>query len=180
MSKPKKSVLMAIIGSAYGIRGEVRVKSFTADPLALGTYGPLYDRAGKNYQIKLLRPQQTVVVVHFEGVDNRTQAKELNGIELFIEYIQLPDDLGDDEFYQDDLLGFTAFDANGNEIGCISAFFNFGGGDIIELAIKGGENRLIPFTKAAIPYIDMAVEQIIVDPVAAGLGRDEDHRAHEA
>lgn len=180
MSKPEKPVLMAVIGSAHGTRGEVRVKSFTADPMALGAYGLLYDKTGKSYRIKSLRPQKTVVIVHFEGVDNRTLAEMLQGTELFIDRARLPDDLEDDEFYQNDLLGFTVCDPDGREIGYITAFFNFGGGDIVELAIKGGKNRLIPFTKAAVPHIDIATRQIVVDPVAAGLGPDEDQGAQEA
>ncbi|RCL00021.1 MAG: 16S rRNA processing protein RimM [Candidatus Tokpelaia sp. JSC188] len=169
MSRGKKSVLVAVVGAAHGIQGGVRVKFFTTNPLNLSMYGPLCDKNGKSYQIKLLRQQKTLIIVHFEGINDRTQAEELNGTKLFIDCIYLPNDLEDDEFYQDDLIGFTAFDSNGREMGFVSAFFNFGAGDIVEITIKGGTNQLIPFTKIAIPHIDMTVKRIVINPIASGL-----------
>jgi len=179
MSKLQNPVLMAIIGSAHGTDGKVRVKTFTGHPMALDDYGVLYDKRGKSYQVESLRLQKTAVIVHFKGIDTRTLAETLNGTELFIDRARLPDDLEKDEFYQDDLIGFTAFDADGREIGCVTAFFNFGGGDLLELAVKDKENQLIPFSRSAVPHIDMIAGRIVVDPVAAGLGADEDERAQE-
>jgi len=180
MSKLQKPVLMAVIGSAHGTTGEVRVKTFTGDPLALGRYGLLYDQAGRAYGIKSLRLHKTVVVVRFDGVDTRSAAEALNGTQLFVDRSQLPDDLDDDEFYQEDLIGFKVCTADGDEMGHIRAFFNFGGGDLVELALTGGKNQLIPFSKAAVPEIDMAAGRIVVDPLAAGLAAEPDGEAQEA
>jgi len=177
VSKAKKSVLMAVCGGAHGTGGEVRVKSFTGDSMALGDYGPLHDRSGRTYRVQSLRLQKTVVIVRFEGVDSRTKAEALNGAELFIDRTQLPDNLGEDEFYQHDLIGLMAFDVDGRKIGRVAAFFNFGGGDLLELAEKSRGKRLVPFSRAAVPHIDIAAGCIVIDAVAVGLWPDEDDGA---
>lgn len=175
-----KSILMAIIGSAHGTSGEVRIKSFTKNPVALGDYGLLHDKDGKFYRIESFRLKKSMVITRFSGINNRSSAETLNGTALFIERTQLPDNLGEDEFYQNDLLGFTAFDAvNQRVVGYISAFLNFGGGDLIELAMKDRRKQLIPFSKAAIPDIDMSIRQIVVDPAASGLTSGEDCETQE-
>lgn len=168
---------MAVIGSAHGTGGDVRVRPFTGDPMALGDYGLLYDENGRPYRLASIRQHkamQAMLVVRFEGVDNRTQAQALNGTQLFIDRAQLPDDLEEDEYYHNDLIGFAAVDADGREIGAVAAFFNFGGGDVLELAMKDGTTRLVPFSRAAVPQVEMASGRIVVDPVAAGLAPDGD------
>ena len=175
MSRPENPIQLAVIGAAHGIRGEVRVKTFTDDPLAIADYGLLYDGQGKAYEVLEARSAKTVVVVRFKGVNDRNAAEALNGTELFIDRSQLPDDeLDEDEFFQTDLIGLEALDADGKSYGGVSALFDFGGGDLIELSLKGKRPMLIPFTEAAVPEIDFEKGTIRVDPYAAGLIADED------
>ncbi|MCX8293233.1 ribosome maturation factor RimM [Phyllobacterium sp. 0TCS1.6A] len=174
MKKLNDPVQLAIIGAAHGTRGELRVKTFTEDALAIADYGPLYDATGRAFEILDIRPAKTVVVVRFRGVNDRNAAEALNGTELFVDRSQLPADLDEDEYYHSDLIGLDALDAQGQRYGRISAMFDFGGGDLIELTIPGKRPMLIPFTQAAVPHVDLAAGHIIVDPVAAGLLPDAD------
>jgi 16S rRNA processing protein RimM len=174
MKKLNDPVQLAIIGAAHGTRGELRVKTFTEDALAIADYGPLYDATGRAFEILDIRPAKTVVVVRFRGINDRNAAEALNGTELFVDRSQLPADLDEDEYYHSDLIGLDALDAQGQRYGRISAMFDFGGGDLIELTIPGKRPMLIPFTQAAVPHVDLAGGHIIVDPVAAGLLPDAD------
>jgi len=175
MSRLENPIQLAVVGAAHGIRGEVRVKTYTDDPLAIADYGQLYDAQGKAYEVLEARAAKTVVVVRFKGVNDRNAAEALNGTELFIDRSQLHDEeLDEDEFFQTDLIGLEAFDADGKSYGVISALFDFGGGDLIELSLKGKRPMLIPFTEAAVPDIDFDKGTITVEPYAAGLIADED------
>ena len=113
MTKPQNPVQMAVIGAAHGIKGELRVKTFTGDPLALGDYGPLYARDGRAFEIIDIRPANTVVVVRFKGVSDRNAAEALTGTELFVDRSMLPDDGEEDEFYHADLIGLAVRDETG-------------------------------------------------------------------
>lgn len=165
-------VQLAVIGAAHGIKGEVRVKTYTGDPLDLGSYGLLYDASGKSYEILTIRPSKTVVVVRFAGVDDRNAAEALNGKELYVDHAQLPQDLDEDEFYYTDLIGLTVRDREGTIYGKVSAVFNFGGGDVLEIKESGKKPVLIPFTLVSVPEILMAEGAILIDPLAAGLVDD--------
>jgi 16S rRNA processing protein RimM len=174
MAKLQNPVLMAVIGAAHGIRGELRVKTFTADPLALGDYGPLSARDGRVFEVAGIRPQGNVVVVRFEGVGDRNTAEALTGTELFIDRSALPGELEEEEFYHADLVGMTVLDENGMEIGKVSAVQNHGAGDILEIKGPGLDAVLVPFTKAAAPSVDIASRRIRIDTIAAGLAEDGD------
>ena len=172
-------VQLAVIGAAHGIKGEVRVKTYTGDPLDLGSYGLLYDVSGKSYEILSIRPSKTVVVVRFAGVDDRNAAEALNGKELYVDHTQLPQDLDEDEFYYTDLIGLTVRDGAGVSYGKVSAVFNFGGGDVLEIKESGKKPVLIPFTLVSVPEILMAEGAILIDPLAAGLVDDGSTSADE-
>ncbi|KAA3451287.1 ribosome maturation factor RimM [Mesorhizobium sp. SARCC-RB16n] len=174
MSKPQNPVQMAVIGAAHGIKGELRVKTFTGDPMALADYGPLYARDGRVFQITDIRPANTVVVVRFKGVSDRNAAEALAGTELFVDRSMLPDDGEEDEFYHADLIGLEIRDDTGAAIGKVVAVHNFGGGDILDVTLAGRKGVLIPFTQAAVPQVSIAEGFVRVDPVAAGLVEDED------
>jgi len=171
-----KPVQMAVVGAPHGIRGEVRVKSFTADPLALGSYGPLVTAAGRTLVIQAARPAGDMLVVRFKGVDDRDAAQALNGVALFVDRSALPDDEEEDEFYQTDLVGLAVRDGDGAEIGRVTAVHNFGGGDILEIVHGSRKGVMIPFTRAAVPEVSVAQGFVRVDPHAAGLidAPDED------
>jgi 16S rRNA processing protein RimM len=174
MSKPQNPVQMAVIGAAHGIKGELRVKTFTGEPLALADYGPLYAKDGRAFQIIDIRPANTVVVVRFKGVADRNAAEALAGTELFVDRSMLPDDGEEDEFYHADLVGLEVRDDTGAALGKVVAVHNFGGGDILDVTLGGRKGVLIPFTQAAVPQVSIAEGFVRVDPAAAGLVDDED------
>lgn len=169
MSKPLNPIQMAVVGAAHGIKGEVRVKSFTGDPLALADYTPLYDTAGRAFHIVDIRLQKDVTVVRFKEVRDRNEAEALTGTPLFVDRDMLPDELDDEEFYHADLIGLEAVDLDGTAMGKVIAVQNFGGGDILEVSRAGQATVLVPFTRAAVPSVDMTARQVRVDPAAAGL-----------
>jgi 16S rRNA processing protein RimM len=170
--KPKNPVQMAVIGAAHGIKGELRVKTFTGDPLALGDYGPLYTTDGRAFEIEDIRPAGEVVVVRFKGLRDRTAAEALTGTELFVDRSVLPAE-EEDEFYHADLVGLAVRDEAG-DAGKVTAVQNYGGGDILEISYRGRKGLLIPFSQAAVPEVDIAGGFVRIDTVAAGLAEDED------
>lgn len=169
MSGGKDRVVLAVIGAPHGVRGEVRIKTFTGEPMALGDYGPLFDAAGNRYEVIDLRPAGEVVVARLSGVSDRNAAEALKGVELFVERSALPDDLEEDEFYHADLVGLAAVDPEGGEIGKVRAVHDFGAGDVLELRLAAGGTALVPFSRAAVPEIDLAARRLVIDPLAAGL-----------
>jgi 16S rRNA processing protein RimM len=174
MAKLKNPVLMGVIGAAHGIRGEVRVKSFTQDPLALADYGPLSTQDGRTFTIADIRPAKTVVVARFKEVRDRDAAEALAGTELFVERALLPQDLDEDEFYYADLIGLEIRDLEGAAIGKVAAVHDFGAGDIIEMRGTSGGSVMIPFTRTAVPTVALKDGHIVVDPQAAGLLGDDE------
>lgn len=166
-------ILMGIIGAAHGIKGEVRVKSFAADPGGLGDYGPLRAKDGRTFTVKMIRPAKEVVIVRFAEVPDRNAAEALSGVELFVDRAALPDDLEEEEFYHADLVGLDVFDENGAAIGTVLALHDFGAGDILEVRPKGGKSLMVPFTRAAVPEISLVGRCMRIDSKAAGLIDDE-------
>ena len=180
-STPGTLVLMGTIGAAQGLRGEVRVKSYTEDPLAIGEYGTLYDADGNPFEVLDIRPHKTIAVMRFRGVNDRTAAEKLNGKDLYVDRDSLDDDdLDEDEFFYADLEGLEARDEDGNSWGTVTAIFDFGAGDIIELTQEGKRSQLIPFTEAAVKEIDFEGGTVLIDPVAAGLVGTGDNDPPEA
>ena len=173
--KLENPVLMGVIGAAQGLRGEVRVKSFTEDPMAIGEYGTLYGKDGQPFEVLEIRPHKEMVVMRFRGINNRDQAEALNGAELFVERDNLDDeDLDADEFFYADLEGLEARDAQGNSYGIVTAIFDFGAGDILELTQAGKRAQLIPFSESSVLEIDFEGGTLLIDPLAAGLVGSED------
>ncbi|MEE4013172.1 ribosome maturation factor RimM [Roseibium sp. FZY0029] len=154
-SEDDQKVLMAKIGAAHGIRGEVRVKPYGDDPLSFADYGILTTRDGKrSFEVERARVQKTVVITKFKGIADRNQAEELNGIDLFIDRDQLPEP-EEDEFYYSDLTGLDVLDQTGETLGKIIAVQDFGAGDLLEVRPKRGRSFYIPFTKEFVPEIDL-------------------------
>ena len=166
-------VVLGVGGAPHGIKGELRIKTFTEDPLAIGNYGRLTGSDGKQYEIRSVRPAKNVVVASIVGIERREQAETLNGVEFSVLRHALGDDgLQEDEFFHADLIGLTAIDPDGTRYGRIIAIHNFGGGDMLELSGGGRKTVLIPFTEAAVPEIDAKEGTITIDPIAAGLVDD--------
>lgn len=162
-------VQLATIGAAHGLKGEVKVQTFTADPLGLTTYGTLFDKNARCFEIEHVFMNKNNVIVQFSGIDDRNKAEALNGTALYVNRNQLPDDLEEDEFYQTDLVGLNVKDEQGKIIGKVNALFDFGGGDLLELLIDGRKLVLIPFSKAAVPEVDIKNGFITIHSVASGL-----------
>ena len=175
-TKLKNPVLMATIGAAQGLRGEVRAKTYTTEPTALGDYGNLQAADGRVFEILDIREMKDMAVVRFKGVNDRNAAEAIKGLDLFIERDNLPSDLlEDDEFFYADLEGLEAFDATGKSYGVVSGIFDFGAGDLLELKAPARRPLLIPFSEAAVLEIDLEEGRILVDPIAAGLIDDGDN-----
>jgi 16S rRNA processing protein RimM len=158
----EKNIIVGRIGAPHGVRGQLRVQSFTADPLALGDYGTLVTGDGQSLDVTDIRAQKTMVVVSFAQVHSREAAEALNGAELHVTRSQLPDDaLEDDEFYVQDLIGMDVRDEKGSHIGTVSAVENFGAGDLIEVAwlthsdANGASSDYFPFTREVVPDVDL-------------------------
>ena len=166
MGSSARLVLLGVFGAAQGVRGEVRIKSFTADPKAIGGYGALTDQAGaRSFRVESLRPlRDDMLVVRLSGVSTRDAAEALTGVELYARRDQLPPPEAD-EFYWDDLVGLAVATADGAPLGRVVGLVNYGAGDILEIAPDGGgETLLLPFTKAVAIEIDFAAGRIVVAP----------------
>ena len=158
-------ICVAQIGGAHGIRGEVKLKSFTADPLAVKDYGLLESEDGAaSFAIEALRPAKGYLVARLRGVRDRNAAEQLTNLRLFVPRERLPPPASD-EFYHVDLIGLAAVTAEGTEVGTVVAVHNFGAGDILELRPPaGGTTIMLPFTDAFVPRIDIAGGRIVVEP----------------
>ena len=165
------SVLLAQIGAAHGIRGEVRVKPF-GDADMLDQYGPLHDAQGRSFEITAMRPQKTVLVVRFKGIDSREAAESLNGVELFVDRSALPAP-EEDEFYLSDLIGLQAVSPDGETLGKVTEVHDFGAGDVIEIRFAGGKSELFAFTRENFPDIRIAQGEIIFVPPEIVSEREE-------
>jgi 16S rRNA processing protein RimM len=164
---------MATIGAAQGLKGEVRVNSLTAEPIALVGYKTFTDGAGRTFEIERGRAQKNVLIAKFKGVDDRTGAEKLNGTLLFVGRAALDQVAKDeDEFLYADLIGLTVEDETGQDWGHVAAVFEFGAGDILEIKGLDGKLRMIPFSKTAVPTVDVAGGSLQIDLAASGI-RDE-------
>jgi 16S rRNA processing protein RimM len=172
---PRK-LLMGRIGAAHGISGEVRIQSFTAEPLALKDYGPLStDRPGLVIEIESARATTNVLVARLKGVTDRTAAEKLNGVELYVERDRLPPTDDEDDFYHSDLIGLEARLGDGSVLGKVTAIPNYGAGDLIEVRdARTGDTFLYPFTKAVVPTIRIAEGYLVIEvPIDAEPGEEE-------
>ena len=153
------------IGAAHGARGEVKLWSFTADPMAIKDYGALATEDGKRtFTIETLRPGKDFLVARLSGVTDRTAAEKLGNLDLYIARDRLPPAEAD-EFYHADLIGLTAIGTDGRELGTVIAIHNFGASDLIEMRpTQGGATVMLPFTEAIVPVVDIAGGRIVVDP----------------
>jgi 16S rRNA processing protein RimM len=153
---------------AHGVRGLVKLASFTEDPNAIGDYGPLTDEAGERcFTVALMGAQKGHFLARIDQIADRDTAQALSGARLFVDRGQLPPP-AEDEFYHADLIGLRAERPDGAVLGRVAALHNFGAGDIIELALDSGKRPLVPFDRATVPVIDLARGVVVVD-AAPGL-----------
>lgn len=159
-------ICVAKIGAAHGVRGEVKLWSFTEDPAAVASYGPLETQDGlRQFEIEALRRAKDYFVARISGIEDRTAAEKLRNLELYVPRARLPKIDDADTFYHADLIGLDAVTMNGTQVGTVHALHNFGAGDIIEIAPLGsGDPLMLPFNEATVPKIDLAAKQIVIVP----------------
>ena len=160
-------VCVGAIAGAFGVRGEVRLKSFCAEPRAIASYGPLWTEDGtRSFVVTLGADVAGGLAARLSGVTSREAAEALQGQRLHADRAALPPP-GEDEFYQADLIGLTVADPGGAILGTVAAVLNHGAGDILEVRRRGAEALLLPFTRAVVPTVDLAARRIVVDPPGA-------------
>ncbi len=155
-------ILLGVVIGAQGLKGEVKVKTFTETPEKLGAHGPLHTRNGRKFTVTGVRQGKGTAIVQFEGVASRDAAEALTGIELFVSRERLPETEAH-EFYHADLIGLRAEDTEGRSIGKVTAIHNFGAGDVIEVERDDGQGEvLMPFTREIVPTIDIAAGRVVI------------------
>jgi len=163
MSVPPGLVLIGACAGAFGVGGEVRLKSFCAEPEAIGRYGALATEDGRSFAVQIVRPLKGAFAARLSGVTTRAAAEALKGTRLYVPRARLPA-LAADEYYHADLIGLEVVDTGGAALGRVRAVFDHGAGDLLEIARPGAPEILVPFTRAAVPTVDLAVGRIVVDP----------------
>ena len=151
------------IAGGFGVQGEVRLKSFCADPAAIAGYGPLVAEDGRSFGVRLLHPIPGAFAARLTGVATREEAEALKGTRLYAPRDRLPP-LGDDEYYHADLIGLSVVDTGGAVLGVVRAVLDHGAGDILEIARPGEPELLLPFTRAVVPTVDLAAGRLVADP----------------
>ena len=156
-------ICVARIGAAHGVRGAVKLWTFTEDPLAVKHYGPLMTKDGaRQFEVTHAREAKDHLVATLKGIATREDAERLNGIELYVPRDRLPA-TDDDEYYHADLIGLAAVNAADEPLGRVIAIHNFGAGDIIEIAPAKGATMLLPFTNAVVPTVDLAGGRVVIE-----------------
>ena len=157
-------ICIAQIGAAHGVRGEVRLKPFTQDPLSVTRYGALESEDGeRRFEIESVRPAKDMLVARLKGVTDRNAAEALTNVRLYVAREKLPQaEAG--EFYHADLVGLAAQKPNGETVGIVKAIHNFGAGDLLEIEPPDGATIMLPFNESTVPLVDVAGGQIVIEP----------------
>jgi len=157
-------ICLGQIGAAHGVRGKVRLRSFTAEPGAIANYGPLETEDGRVFEIESLRPVKDHFVVQLSGVGDRDAAERLANVKLYVPRERLPEPDEPGEFYHADLIGLTVVDRAGQRLGTVVGIHNFGAGDLIEMRkAEGAPTQFLPFDAGTVPEIDIAGGRMIVE-----------------
>ena len=158
-------ICVGAISGAFGVGGEVRLKSFCAQPEAIAAYAPLYTEDGaRSFGVRITRAIPGGLAARLSGITTKEEADALRGTSLFADRERLPS-LPDDEFYHADLIGLPVFDTGGAQLGTVRAIYNHGAGDILEIYAPGRKTTLLlPFTRAIVPTVDLTAGRIVVDP----------------
>ena len=163
MSAQEKRVCVGVITGAHGVRGAVRLKSFTAEPQDVAGYGPLEDEKGeRRFALRLMGSGNGVLIAAISGIEDRDRAEALRGLRLYLPRAALPPP-DEEEYYHADLIGLAAVNAANEPLGRVAAIHNFGAGDIIEIAPPQGPTMLLPFTNAVVPTVDLAAGRVVIE-----------------
>lgn len=158
---------LGTITGVQGVRGEVRIRTFTQVPEYIASYGVLKDETGtRSFEITAVRfHKDTMVVARLAGVENREEAAALKGVDLFIDRDRLPEQAEEDVWYYSDLIGLTGVDQDGTVLGEVVAVQNFGAGDLLEIRLmKSSQTVLIPFTEEVVPRVDIPAGEVTINP----------------
>jgi 16S rRNA processing protein RimM len=159
-------ILVGAIAGAHGVRGQVRIKSFTDDPAAVAAYGPVSDESGqKRFDLVVTGQAKGGVIARIDGIVDRTAAEALRGLRLYVQRAALPPPKPD-EYYRVDLIGLTAERVDGSIYGRITNVEDYGAGDILEIERSDGATELLPFTDRIVPKVDLAARRVVIDPPA--------------
>ncbi len=165
MSEPSDMICIGAIAGSFGVRGEVRLKSFAAQPEDIAAYGPLATEDGtQSHTVTLAGQAKNGFIARLSGIHTKEEADALRGTRLFVARAKLPG-LPDDEYYHADLVGLDVFDTGGALLGQVKTVLNHGASDLLEIALPGTpETVLLPFTQASVPTVDLAGGRIVADP----------------
>jgi len=159
-----KLVCVAAVAAAHGVRGALKLKTFTEDPLNVGAYGPLLDEAGHElFTVRVVAPAKGGVIVEAEGITDRDAAEVLRGLRLFVPRARLPEPEAD-SFYYEDLVGLEVEDTEGRSLGRVIAVHDFGAGEVLEYRDDAGRDGMVAFTTELVPEVDLAGGRIVVVP----------------
>ena len=158
-------IVVGSLGGAFGVQGEVRLKSFCADPGAIADYTPLFTEDGRQFvQLVLTGQQKNGFTARLDGVVTKEDADALRNTKLYADRSQMPS-LPDDEYYYSDLIGLDVLDTGGKSLGTVKNVMDHGAGDLLEILVPGAPDTvLLPFTQAAVPTVDLASGRLIADP----------------
>jgi 16S rRNA processing protein RimM len=158
-----RRICLGVIAGVHGVRGLVKIKSFTQVPADIGSYGPLENESGsRKFEIAFKSETKGVLLAAIAGVGDRDAAEALKGTKLYVAREALPAPEDEEEYYHADLIGLAAEDETGKALGTVVAVQNHGAGDILEIEDQAGTGLLVPFTKAAVPHIDLAGGRLTV------------------
>ena len=164
MPERARKLCVGVVIGAHGIKGAVRVKTFTVEPSDVAAYGPVSDEAGaRRYAIKVLSAAPGQVVAALQGVADRNAAEALKGLRLYVERAALPATGAEDEYYVQDLVGLDAEDVQGTRLGKVIGAYDFGAGEVLELVLADGTAVMLPFARATVPVVDVAGGRIVVE-----------------
>jgi 16S rRNA processing protein RimM len=156
-----RDILLGVVIGAQGLKGEVKVKTFTQSPEKLGAYGPLHAKDGRIFDIASVRAAKDIAIAAFKDIADRESAERLKGVELYVarNALHAPDS---EEFYHADLVGLRAEDTEGRAMGVVRALHNFGAGDVIEILRDDGDEVFLPFTREVAQQIDIEGGRIVI------------------
>jgi 16S rRNA processing protein RimM len=162
-TRPERLVCIAAVAAAHGVRGGMRLRCFTAEPESVAAYGPVHDEAGNElFPLELMGRAKGGVIARARGITSREAAEALRGKRLYVPRERLPEPEAD-EFYHEDLVGLAAVSPDGAPAGRVSAVYDFGAGDLIEITAENGEKVVLPFTREVVPEIDLGGRRLVVE-----------------
>ncbi|MEQ8746152.1 ribosome maturation factor RimM [Pyruvatibacter sp.] len=172
MAVAPTDVLLCAVAGAHGVRGDVKIKTFTGDPAAVADYGQVHTEDGRRFTLTVKQPVKGGMVAKLDGVTDRDQAQALKGTRLYVPRSALgeaePDEDGEEAYFHADLVGCVLVDEHNKEIGRVTAVHDFGAGDLLDVLrsdeVGAGKSLLVPFTRAVCPEVDIAARRIVCVP----------------